>query len=462
MTLIFKASYDKANRTSVNSYRGPGLQEGLRILEKARAVSGLPVLSDVHEIAQVSAAAEVLDVIQIPAFLCRQTDLVQAAARAGRCVNLKKGQFLSPQEMRKVLEKALATGNRNILLTERGTSFGYNNLVVDFRSFAIMRSFDQPVVFDVTHSVQAPGGQGDRSGGDSQFIPHLARAGAAAGVDGFFFEVHDNPAKALSDGPNSLDLKTFPRLIEDILRIRSFSAEDFVTATAIHPSLATAIRVLEAEADAIRSLVDRLGEPFLRAVDLAAACSGKDCGHGTGQVRNHLQEDRGNSQQHRIAGDFSARRGCAAWRLRAAGPDDVVLAISKSGETAEVLQILNVAKRLGLPVIAMVGDRDSTLAQFADVFLDVSVAEEACPLGLAPTTSTAAALAMGDALAMALMERKGFGREDFASVHPAGSLGKKLLRVAELMHRGECHPARSGIDADARCDLRDDAQRAWA
>jgi 2-dehydro-3-deoxyphosphooctonate aldolase (KDO 8-P synthase) len=219
--VIFKASYDKANRTSVGSFRGPGLEEGLRILEKARRSSGLPILSDVHEKVQVRAAAEILDVIQIPAFLCRQTDLVQAAAGTGRCVNLKKGQFLSPQEMRKVLEKARATGNRNILLTERGTSFGYNNLVVDFRSFAIMRSFGQPVVFDVTHSVQAPGGQGDRSGGDAQFIPYLARAGAAAGVDGFFFEVHDNPAKALSDGPNALNLKSFPRLVEDILKIRS-------------------------------------------------------------------------------------------------------------------------------------------------------------------------------------------------------------------------------------------------
>lgn len=217
--LIFKASYDKANRTSAESFRGPGLQEGLRILEKARAVSGLPILSDVHETSQVAAAAEVLDVIQIPAFLCRQTDLVRAAAATGRCVNLKKGQFLSPQEMRKVLDKALAIGNRNILLTERGTFFGYNNLVVDFRSFAIMRSFNQPVVFDVTHSVQAPGGQGDCSGGDAQFIPFLARAGAAAGVDGFFFEVHDNPQKALSDGPNALELKMFPRLVEDILRI---------------------------------------------------------------------------------------------------------------------------------------------------------------------------------------------------------------------------------------------------
>ena len=221
VTVIFKASYDKANRTSVGSYRGPGMQEGLRILERARSVSGLPILSDVHETAQVAAAAQVLDVIQIPAFLCRQTDLVQAAAATGRCVNLKKGQFLSPQEMGKVLEKAQSTGNRNILLTERGSSFGYNNLVVDFRSFVIMRSFGQPVVFDVTHSVQSPGGQGDKSGGNPQFIPYLARAGAAIGVDGFFFEVHDNPLQALSDGANSLNVKMFPRLVEEILTIRN-------------------------------------------------------------------------------------------------------------------------------------------------------------------------------------------------------------------------------------------------
>jgi 2-dehydro-3-deoxyphosphooctonate aldolase (KDO 8-P synthase) len=221
VTIVFKASYDKANRTSLKSFRGPGLDEGLRILEKARAVSGLPILSDVHETAQVRAAAEVLDVIQIPAFLCRQTDLIRAAAETGCCVNLKKGQFLSPLEMGKVLEKALAAGNRKILLTERGTSFGYNNLVVDFRSFPILRSFGQPVIFDVTHSVQMPGGQGDKSGGDARYVPYLARAGAAIGVDGFFFEVHDNPAKALSDGPNALELKLFPRLAEDILLIRN-------------------------------------------------------------------------------------------------------------------------------------------------------------------------------------------------------------------------------------------------
>ena len=221
VNLIFKASYDKANRTSSRSFRGPGLEEGLRILEKARNISGLPLLSDVHETSQVAAAAEVLDVLQIPAFLCRQTDLIRAAAGSGRCVNLKKGQFLSPFEMQNVLNKALETGNRKILLTERGTFFGYNSLVVDFRSFFVMREFGQPVVFDVTHSVQTPGGEGNRSGGNAEYIPHMARAGAAAGVDGFFFEVHDNPDKALSDGPNALRLNLFPRLLEDILRIRA-------------------------------------------------------------------------------------------------------------------------------------------------------------------------------------------------------------------------------------------------
>jgi 2-dehydro-3-deoxyphosphooctonate aldolase (KDO 8-P synthase) len=217
--LIFKASFDKANRTSGDSFRGPGLVEGLRILEKARAASGLPLLSDVHECCQVAQAAEVLDVLQIPAFLCRQTDLIVAAAGSGRAVNLKKGQFLSPQEMSKALDKALAAGNRNVLLTERGTFFGYNNLVVDFRSLMIMRSLGQPVVFDVTHSVQSPGGKGDRSGGHSEFIPLLARAGAAVGVDGFFFEVHEDPGKALSDGPNALPLRSFPRLIENLLEL---------------------------------------------------------------------------------------------------------------------------------------------------------------------------------------------------------------------------------------------------
>jgi 2-dehydro-3-deoxyphosphooctonate aldolase (KDO 8-P synthase) len=174
----------------------------------------------VHETGQVEAAADALDVLQIPAFLCRQTDLIQAAAASGRAVNIKKGQFLSPQEMKRVLDKAVETGNRKILLTERGTFFGYNNLVVDFRSLVLMRNFGQPVVFDVTHSVQSPGGQGDRSGGHAEYIPYLARAAAGAGVNAFFFEVHDEPEKALSDGPNALRLDLFPRVVGDILRIR--------------------------------------------------------------------------------------------------------------------------------------------------------------------------------------------------------------------------------------------------
>jgi len=221
LDLIFKASYDKANRTSDTSFRGPGIDDGLRILEKARERSGLPLLSDVHESGQVKAAADVLDVLQVPAFLSRQTDLIRAVARSGRAVNIKKGQFLSPRQLGKALEKALGTGNRKIMLTERGTCFGYHDLVVDFRSLVIMRSFGYPVVFDVTHSVQTPGGEGERSGGDAAFIPFLARAGAGLGVDGFFFEVHNNPHQALSDGPNALPLKLFPRLVEEILTIHA-------------------------------------------------------------------------------------------------------------------------------------------------------------------------------------------------------------------------------------------------
>ncbi len=206
LPLVFKASYDKANRTSLASYRGPGLAEGLKILARVKEEVGLPVLSDVHRVEEVAPAAEVLDVLQVPAFLCRQTDLVVAAAAAGKPVNLKKGQFLAPWDMAQVVGKARSTGNPAIFLTERGASFGYNNLVVDFRSLAIMRGFGCPVVLDVTHSVQLPGGQGNCSGGQREFVPLLARAGVAAGVDGIFLEVHPQPDRALCDGPNSLPL----------------------------------------------------------------------------------------------------------------------------------------------------------------------------------------------------------------------------------------------------------------
>jgi 2-dehydro-3-deoxyphosphooctonate aldolase (KDO 8-P synthase) len=216
---IFKSSYDKANRTSINSYRGPGMAEGLKILRRIKDDLRLPILTDVHEPAQVAAAAEVADVLQIPAFLCRQTDLLLAAAKSGRVVNIKKGQFLSPAEMKTAVEKVASTGNQKILLTERGTSFGYNNLVVDMRSFPIMRGFGYPVVFDATHSLQLPGGEGKQSGGQPEFIEPLSRAAVAAGVDGLFLEVHDNPPAALSDASNQLPLAQLKPLLEKLLAL---------------------------------------------------------------------------------------------------------------------------------------------------------------------------------------------------------------------------------------------------
>jgi 2-dehydro-3-deoxyphosphooctonate aldolase (KDO 8-P synthase) len=216
---IFKASYDKANRSSVSSYRGPGLKNGLKILAKIKKKTGLAVLTDVHQASEVEAAAEVCDILQIPAFLSRQTDLLVAAGKSGRVVNIKKGQFLSPAEMGNAAEKVASTGNEKIILTERGNSFGYQNLVVDMRSFPIMRKFGYPVVFDVTHSVQLPGGEGKSSGGQPEFIEPLARAGVAAGVDGIFLEVHDNPEKALSDGSNALPLGQFRGLMEKIVAL---------------------------------------------------------------------------------------------------------------------------------------------------------------------------------------------------------------------------------------------------
>jgi 2-dehydro-3-deoxyphosphooctonate aldolase (KDO 8-P synthase) len=211
---IYKASYDKANRSSVKSFRGPGLKEGLRILRKIKDDLKLPILSDIHEAAQAAPAAEVCDILQIPAFLSRQTDLLETAGRTGRIVNVKKAQFLSPWEMANVAEKIAATGNTKIILTERGASFGYQNLVVDMRSFPILQKLGYPVVFDVTHAVQLPGGQGNASGGQPEFIEPLARAGVAAGVDGIFLETHENPAAALSDGPNALPLAQLPALLK--------------------------------------------------------------------------------------------------------------------------------------------------------------------------------------------------------------------------------------------------------
>ncbi len=216
---IFKASYDKANRSSARSFRGIGMEEGLRILQRVKDEFGVPIITDIHESDQVAAVAEVADVLQIPAFLCRQTDLLQAAAESGRVVNVKKGQFLAPWDVANIIEKLEAAGNRQIMLTERGTSFGYNNLVVDMRSFPIMRGFGYPVVFDVTHSVQLPGGLGDATDGQAEYIEHLARAGVACGIDGLFMEVHDNPPMAMSDATTQFALEKLESLLETLLRI---------------------------------------------------------------------------------------------------------------------------------------------------------------------------------------------------------------------------------------------------
>ena len=222
---VFKASFDKANRTSAQSFRGPGMDAGLAVLAKVRAELGVPVLTDVHSEAQAWAAAHSVDVLQIPAFLCRQTDLILAAVQTGKTVNLKKGQFLSPQEMGQVVAKAKEGGGKRLLLTERGTTFGYNNLVSDMRSIPILRHFGFPVVFDATHSVQLPGGAGDKSGGQREFAPVLARCAIAAGVDGLFIETHPDPSRALSDGPNSIPLHDLPKLLAGFKRLWDVSQE---------------------------------------------------------------------------------------------------------------------------------------------------------------------------------------------------------------------------------------------
>ena len=216
---IFKSSYDKANRSSVRSFRGPGIEQGLLILRRVKEEVGLPILTDVHSIEEAERAARVADVLQIPAFLCRQTDLLLAAAATGKIINVKKGQFLAPWDMKNIIDKIVSCGNRNILLTERGTSFGYNTLVSDFRSIPIMQKFGYPVIFDATHSVQQPGGRGTSSGGEREFVSVLAKAAVAVGADGIFLEVHENPDKAPSDGPNMVPLKNLEELLESLLKL---------------------------------------------------------------------------------------------------------------------------------------------------------------------------------------------------------------------------------------------------
>jgi len=217
--LVFKSSYDKANRSSLYSYRGPGLLEGLEILSEVKMKVGVPIISDLHRFEEIEKAAQVLDILQVPAFLCRQTDFIVEIAKTRKTVNLKKGQFLAPWDMKNAIEKIESAGNEKILLTERGSSFGYNNLVADMRSLPIMRRFGYPVVFDATHSVQLPGGKGSASDGQREFVPHLSRAAVAVGIDAIFLEVHKDPDRALCDGPNSISLDSLPKLLKEIKRI---------------------------------------------------------------------------------------------------------------------------------------------------------------------------------------------------------------------------------------------------
>lgn len=219
ISLIFKSSYDKANRTSLHSYRGPGILEGLSILNEVKIKVGIPILSDIHRFEEIDQAAQVLDVLQIPAFLCRQTDFIIETAKTGKVINLKKGQFLAPWDMKNIIEKVESVGNEKILLTERGTSFGYNNLVADMRSLPIMRGFGYPVVFDATHSIQLPGGKGTASDGQREFVTNISRAAVAVGIDAIFVEVHEDPDQALCDGPNSISLDSLPKLLMQIRKI---------------------------------------------------------------------------------------------------------------------------------------------------------------------------------------------------------------------------------------------------
>ena len=404
---IYKSSYDKANRSAVNSYRGPGLVEGLRILRRVRDTLRVPVLSDVHQVSEVDPAAEVLDVIQIPAFLCRQTDLILAAAATGKPVNVKKGQFVAPRDMKNVVDKILSKGNEAILLTERGTSFGYNNLVVDMRGLAIMRAFGYPIVFDATHSVQLPGGAGDRSGGEREYVPALARAAVAFGVDALFMEMHEDPDRTLPDGR----------------------------------SLSDGPNMLRIEAEAILGLIPRLDERFERAVELLRGCSGRVIVTGMGKSGLIGRKIAATLASTGTPAHFLHPAEGVHGDLGMVARGDVVLALSNSGETDEVLAILPPLKRLGVPIVLLTGNPTSSLARQCEVVLDVSVPEEACPMNLAPTSSTTAALAVGDALALALLELRGLRPEDYAALHPRGSLGwRALFRVSDLMLTGDAVP----------------------
>ena len=429
--IIFKASFDKANRTSITSFRGPGLDRGLQMLADVRAKWGLRLLTDIHESWQAAPVGEVVDVIQIPAFLCRQTDLLVAAAKTGRTVNIKKAQFLSGADMRYPYEKAREAGAAEVWLTERGNMYGYNNLVVDFRNIPDMLRIAQTVVMDCTHSVQRPGAAGGKTGGNREFVPAMALAARAFGANAFFFEVHPDPDRALSDGPNMLRLDDLENLIKTLT---------IMTETSKAQILAVARKAMHTEMLALKHLEETLGDNFVAAVELILACRGKCIVTGMGKSGLVGRKIAATLASTGTPSFFLHPGEAFHGDLGMISKEDVVLALSYSGETDEILKIVPFIHSNGNKLISMTGHAESALAKNSDVHLDVAVREEACILHLAPTTSTTAQIAMGDALAVSLMQLRGFTSVDFARLHPGGSLGRRLLMTVGNVMRSHDLP----------------------
>ena len=385
--IIFKASFDKANRTSIHSFRGPGLEQGLQMLSDVKSKYGLRLLTDIHESWQAAPVGQVCDVIQIPAFLCRQTDLLVAAAKTGKTVNIKKAQFLSGADMKYPLEKAREAGATDVWLTERGNMMGYNNLVVDFRNIPDMLELVPTVIMDCTHSVQRPGGSNGKTGGDRRFVPQMALAAKAFGATGWFFEVHPDPDNGKSDAANMLEL------------------------------------------------IPKMDQQFDRAVELMYRCHGKIIVTGVGKSGHVGAKIAATLSSTGTPSFFINPLDVFHGDLGVMTSDDVVLAISNSGQTDELLRFIPLVLQMEIPIVAMSGNPESLLAKYADCHLNVSVRHEADPMDLAPTSSSIAQMAMGDALAVALIKKRNFKPQDFAQFHPGGELGKRLLTTAQDVMR---------------------------
>ena len=414
--IIFKASFDKANRTSIHSFRGPGLDKGLMMLQTIKEKYGLRLLTDIHESYQAEAVGEVIDVIQIPAFLCRQTDLLVAAAKTGKIVNIKKAQFLSGRDMRYPVQKCQESGAKDVWLTERGNSFGYNNLVVDFRNIPDMKEIVSNVIMDCTHSVQRPSAGDGKTVGDRKFVPSMALAAKAFGATGYFFEVHPTPDAGLSDAANMLELEAEQRLTQ----VRAYATQ-----------------CIKEEAEATLNLINQLDENFDKAVSLMFHCTGKVIVTGVGKSGNIGAKIAATLSSTGTPAFFVNPLDVYHGDLGVMTKDDVVLALSNSGQTDELLRFIPMVLHMNIPIIGMSANPNSLLAKYSTAHLKVWVEKEACPLNLAPTSSTTAALVMGDALAIALMRVRNFKPQDFAQFHPGGELGKRLLTTAQDVMRSD-------------------------